>query len=89
MDVTLRPELQKLIDDEVKSGRSADPSDFLNKAVYHFVLARDLGQDFTQAELDQMIAEGLDDIQRGDTIDGEEAFLQLRAYATERRRQRA
>ena len=69
MDVTLRPELQKLIEDEVKSGRSADPNDFLSKAVYHFVLARDLGQDFTQAELDQMIAEGLDDIDRGDVLD--------------------
>jgi hypothetical protein len=64
MDVTLRPELQKLIEDE------------------------DLGQDFTQAELYRMIAEGLDDIRRGDTIDGEGAFLQLSAYATERRRQR-
>ena len=37
MDVTLRPELQKLIEDEIKSGRSADPNDFLNRAVYHYV----------------------------------------------------
>lgn len=85
MDVTLRPELPKLIEDQVKSGRSDDPSDFLNKAVYQFVLARDLGHDFTQPELDQTIGEGLDDTRRGDTIDSEEAFLQLRAYATERR----
>lgn len=64
MDVTLRPELPKLIEDQVKSGRSDDPSDFLNKAVYQFVLARDLGHDFTQPELDQTIGEGLDDTQR-------------------------
>jgi Arc/MetJ-type ribon-helix-helix transcriptional regulator len=56
MDVTLRPELPKLIDDEVKSGRSADASDFLNKALYHFVLARDLGQDFTQVTARSTIA---------------------------------
>jgi hypothetical protein len=36
-----------------------------------------------------MIAEGMDDIERGDTIEGEEAFRQLRAYSSERRRQRA
>jgi hypothetical protein len=35
-----------------------------------------------------MIAEGLDDIERNDTVEGEEAFNQLRAYSSERRRQR-
>ena len=34
-----------------------------------------------------MISEGLDDIERGDTVDGEEAFRQLRAHSAERRRQ--
>ena len=35
-----------------------------------------------------MIAAGLDDIEHGNTIDGEEAFRQLRAYSAERRLQR-
>jgi hypothetical protein len=43
MDVRLKPELEELIEDEVKSGRSTDPNKFLSKAVYHYVLARDLG----------------------------------------------
>ena len=30
-------------------------------------------------EIDRLICEGLDDIGRGDTIDGDEAFRQLRA----------
>lgn len=30
-------------------------------------------------EIDRLISEGLDDIDRGDTIDGEEAFRQYRA----------
>jgi hypothetical protein len=88
MDVTLKPELQKLVEDDVKSGRSADPNDFFNRAVYHYVLARDLGEEHTPDEIDAMIAAGLDEIERGDTIEGEEAFRQLRAYAVERRRQR-
>ena len=33
---------------EVKSGRSADSSQFLNRAVYHYVVARDLGEEYTQ-----------------------------------------
>jgi antitoxin ParD1/3/4 len=89
MDVTLKPELQKLIEDEVKSGRSMDPNEFLNRAVYHYVIARDLGEEYTPEEIDKMIDEGLDDIERGNTVDGEEAFRQLRAYTAERRRHRA
>jgi len=89
MNVTLRPELETLIEAEVKSGRSADSSQFLNRAVYHYVVARDLGEEYTPEEMDKMIAEGLDDIERGDTIEGEEAFRQLRAYSAEHRRQRA
>ena len=80
MDVILKPELEKLIEDEVKSGRVSDPNAFLNRAVYHYVVARDLGEEYTSEEIDRMIAEGLDDIERNDTIEGEEAFNQLRAY---------
>jgi antitoxin ParD1/3/4 len=89
MKVTLKPELEKLIEDDVKSGRSIDPNEFLSKAVYHYVLARELGEAYTAEEIDQMISDGLDDIQRGDTIEGEEAFRQLRARNAERRQRRA
>jgi predicted transcriptional regulator len=73
----------------VKCGRANDTSEFLNKAVYHYLLARDLGQEFTAEELDALIVEGLDDIERGDVVDGEEAFRQLRARSAERRQSRA
>jgi hypothetical protein len=41
---------------------------------------------YTPVEIDRLISEGLDDIDRGDTIDGEEAFRQIRALSAERRR---
>ena len=53
MNVTLRPELEKLIDDEVKSGRSTDPNEFINRAVYHYVVARELGEEYTPEEIDR------------------------------------
>jgi len=89
MNVTLKPELEKLIEDEVRSGRLTDVNEFLNNAVYHYVLARELGEEYTAEEFERIIAEGLDDVERGDTIEGEEAFRQLRAYSAERRRRRA
>jgi hypothetical protein len=89
MNVTLRPELEKLIEDDVKARRSPDPAEFLNRAIYHYVVARELGEEYTPEELDKLIAEGLDDIERGETVEGEEAFRELRAHSAERRQQRA
>ncbi len=89
MDVTLKPELEKLIEDEVKSGRSPDPNEFLNKAVYHYVLARDLGEEYTLEEIDEKIARGLAQVERGETVDGGEFFEQLRLHGEGLRRKRA
>jgi hypothetical protein len=89
VNFTLKPELEKLIDEEVKAGRSTDPDEFLNRAVYHYVVARDLGQDYTAKEMDRLISEGLEDIELGDTVDGDEAFQQLRAFSAERRQKQA
>ena len=89
MNVTLKPELERVIDAEVKSGRSTDSSEFLNRAVYHYLIARDLGEEYTAEEIDRAISEGLEDIDRGDTVDGEEAFRQLRAHSASRRGQSA
>ena len=74
MNVTLKPELEEFIAAEVRAGRSADPGEFLNRAVYHYVVARDLGQEITPEEIDKLIAEGLDEGERGEVVDGEEAF---------------
>lgn len=89
MNVTLKPELEKLIEEEVKSGRSTDPNKFLDKAVYHFVLARDFGEEYSRDEIEEKIARGLAQAERGEAIEGEEAFRGLRAYSAERRLQRA
>ena len=85
MNIALKPELEKIIAAAVDAGRSSDAGDFVNKAIYHFLVARDLGQEYSAKEMDRVITEGLDDIDRGETIDGEEAFRHLRAYSDERR----
>ena len=74
MDVSLKPELERLIADEVKSGRSADPGEFLDKAVYHYLVARDLGEDYSCEEIEEKIARGLVQAERVETVDGEAAF---------------
>jgi antitoxin ParD1/3/4 len=88
MSVTLKPELEKLITEEVKLGRSADPDEFLDKAVFHYILARDLGEDYSWEKIEDEIARGLADAERGEIVEGEEAFRRLRDYAAKRRRTR-
>jgi len=89
MNVTLKPELEKIINEEVKAGRSADLSEFVNRAVYHYIVAHDLGEHYPAEEIARAIDEGLEDLEKNDVIDGEEAFRQLRAHSAERRRQSA
>jgi len=88
MNIALKPELEKLNAAEVDAGRLYEAGEFLNNTIYHFLVARALGQEYSAKEMDRVIAERLDDIDRGDTIDGDEAFRQLRAYSDERRGQR-
>ena len=78
MDFTLNPELKKPIEEEVRSGRSTNPGEFLDKAIYHYVIARDLGEDYTREEVEEKIARALAQVERCETVDGEEAFRQLR-----------
>ena len=46
MEFKINPALQKLIEEEIKSGCSTNPDEFLDKAVYHYVIARDLAKIF-------------------------------------------
>lgn len=89
MHVTLKAELEKLIENEVKSGRSADPSEFLDKAVYHYIVARDLGEEYSREEIEEKLACGLAQVERGETVDGDEFFEQLRLRGEDLRRKRA
>ena len=50
-------------------------------------MARDLGEAYAPDEVENLIVEGLADIDHGNVIDGEEGFGELRAYNAERRRQ--
>jgi predicted transcriptional regulator len=85
MNVTLRSEVERVIENEIQAGRSTTRDEFLEKAVFHYVVARDLGEDYTREEVEEKIARGLAQAERGEAIDGDEAFRRLRAHSAERR----
>jgi hypothetical protein len=88
MNVTLKPEIEKLIRNEVKSGRSAGPDEFLDKAIYHYIVARDLGEEYCRQEIEEKIARGLAQAARNETVEADEFFEQLRLRGEDLRRQR-
>jgi hypothetical protein len=64
LKITLKPEIEKLIAKEVESGRATNPDEFLDKAVYHYLIARDLGEDYTCEEIEEKITRDLAQAER-------------------------
>jgi len=88
MEISLSPELERLIRAKVESGKYASPGDVVGEAL-RLLHARDLSRQERLAELKRRIAIGVDEAERGDTVDAEEFFDQLlRENAAESRTRR-
>lgn len=72
MNLFLDPELQKLIDERVKSGRYASAEDVIAAALLSLDQQETFG-DFATGELDELLAEGERSIAEQGCIDGDEA----------------
>jgi antitoxin ParD1/3/4 len=75
MNLSLSTDLQKLIDDRVKSGQYATPEDVVAAALLTLDQQERKGE-FSPGELDELLAEGERSIEQEGTLDGEEAYRQ-------------
>jgi antitoxin ParD1/3/4 len=75
MNLSLAPQIQRLIDERVKSGKYATPEDVVAAAVAHLDQQERFG-DFELGELDRLLQEGEDS---GPALDGEQVMAELRA----------
>jgi Arc/MetJ-type ribon-helix-helix transcriptional regulator len=75
MTIKLSAEEEKLIQDRVKSGEYPSVEALVSAAIAQFIQHE---PQFKPGELDALIAEGEADFERGDTIDGQAAFDQIR-----------
>lgn len=91
MNVSLTPELEKLIQKKVDSGRYTSASEVVREALRllekkdQHETERDKALKTFQAEMDRRIAE----LDRGEGINAEEAFARFRTRVRERRRRSA
>lgn len=81
MNVHLTPELKKLVEEEVASGRYASATDVIQEALRLFEDERRW-----RAEVRQSIADGVAQANAGELVDGDEAFDRLRKRIDARRK---
>jgi Arc/MetJ-type ribon-helix-helix transcriptional regulator len=87
MTIDLDKETQRLIDEELRTGRFHDAATLVGAAVRHFLITReDLG--YTREQIDAMIAQSIASLERGEGVDGEEFFSELEKEERELQRQR-
>ena len=88
MNVSLTPELEELVSEKVRSGRYNSASEVVREAL-RLLEEQDQLRALRLEEIRKKIAEGLDALDRGEGIDGEEAFDRLRKKSEARRRKRS
>lgn len=76
MNIALTKELEQLIQDKVKSGRYLSASEVVGEAL-RLLDERDRIQEARLAELKAKIREGIEELDRGEGIDGEEVFAEI------------
>src|SRR5438270_6020709 len=83
MNLSLPAEIQRLIEDRVRSGKYPTPEDVVAAAIATLDQQDRFG-DFAPGELDALMAAGERDIERGDVMDADQGFAELRRLSDQR-----
>jgi antitoxin ParD1/3/4 len=76
MNISLTPELEQFIAEQVKSGKFFDASEVITEGL-RLLWERDRIQKARLAELKDKIRIGIEASDRGEVVDGEEVFAEL------------
>ncbi|MFO0985183.1 MAG: type II toxin-antitoxin system ParD family antitoxin [Planctomycetota bacterium] len=88
MNVSLTPELERVVEDKVKSGLYHTASEVIREAI-RLLIERDKLRELRMADLRRDIAVGLEEARRGEFVDPDEVVGRLRKRSQERRRRKA
>lgn len=76
MNVSLSPELERLIEEKVNSGMYNSASEVI-RAGLRLLQEQDELRKIRLLELTREVQKGLDQLERGEVVDGEEVFREL------------
>lgn len=78
MNISLTPELEQFVQKKVRSGRYLSASEVVREAL-RLLEERDLVQQMKLETLRQELRVGIEQIERGDVVEGEAVFAELEA----------
>ena len=82
MTVSLKPELEKLVEEKVKAGLFPSAEALVNSAVAQLVSE----DDFEAGEMERLLGVGEEQARQGKFVDGAEVFARIQAKSDARRR---
>jgi antitoxin ParD1/3/4 len=91
MNISITPELQKFVEQEVKAGLYQSASEVIRAGLRRLKEDKERKSRFvvsSKAELEDKLLEGVAELDRGEGLPGEQVFADLKAYS-KRRRSRA
>jgi len=86
MKIALTSDQERMIQEMLDSGKFLSPSEVIDEA-FALLRARDRSCQQELVELSAKVQEGLEALQRGESVAGEQAFERLRQRGEERSRQ--
>jgi antitoxin ParD1/3/4 len=88
MNVSLTPELEALINAKVSGGRYKSADEVVGEAL-RLLETRDREREAARESLKREIQIGMDQVERGEVVSGDEVFAELREMSRKMRRQSA
>lgn len=88
MNISITPELQKFVEQEVKAGLYQSASEVIRAGLRRLKEDKERKSRFvvsSQAELEDKLLEGVAELDRGEGLPGEQVFADLKAYSKRRR----
>lgn len=86
MNVSLTPKLEELVNQKVSSGLYNSASEVVRDAL-RLLEERDRLREMRMEELRREVAIGLEQLKRGEKVDGEQFFRELKQKSDRRRRE--
>lgn len=87
VNVSITPELDEFLQARVKSGRYQTTSEVVREAL-RLLERHEREQDHARNQIKAKLTRGAEEAERGDLLDGEQVFAELREMIEERRRER-
>ena len=91
MNISITPELEKFVEDEVRNGPYQSASEVIGAGLRRLKEDKERKPRFTvssEAELEDKLLEGIAELDRGEGLSGEQVFADLKTQS-QRRRSRA